>query len=206
MQLNSAYLSLRQRKADHKQWTCDEVIVAFEAVAHANNLPVDSINAVSAYFKAELPDGSYLAAIGVDDLAHIVTDKLRRIRVSKVTNEICAPPNRNMATTAAAAVVPLTQSSVFVGSGAVGASESSFVPEHKANAAPLIPQVDSTVRAPPKSPSGSARVEPLVRSLSAFVFCHGPRLSMLIVHVTCVCVGRAAPVAAVPRLAARAIT
>jgi hypothetical protein len=87
----AAYWSLRLRKADHTQWTCDEVVVAFTAVAHSNSLRVDSINAVIAYFKAELPDGSFLAAMGTDDsyLAHIVSDKLRRVRVSKVINEIC---------------------------------------------------------------------------------------------------------------------
>jgi hypothetical protein len=88
----AAYWLLRLRKADHTQWTCNEVVVAFTAVAHSNGLPADTIDAVIAYFKAELPDGSFLAEVGTDasHLTPIITIPMRRIRAAKLINGICA--------------------------------------------------------------------------------------------------------------------
>jgi hypothetical protein len=90
----AVYWSLLLRQADHTQWTCDEVVAAFAAVAHTNGLPADTIDAVIAYFKAELPNGSYLAVVGTDDsfIAPVVTNKMRRVRVTEVINMLCSSP------------------------------------------------------------------------------------------------------------------
>jgi hypothetical protein len=90
----AAYWALRVRQPDHTQWTCAEAVVAFTAVAHASGLPADSIHAVIAYFKAELPDGSFLADVATNDshLRPVIAIDMRRMRVANIIGEMCSVP------------------------------------------------------------------------------------------------------------------
>ena len=85
----AAYWSLRLRKNDHTQWTCDEVVTAFTAVAHMKDLASDSIAELIAYVKKERVDGSILSEVESDMLAQ-VSGQARRARVSQILKALCA--------------------------------------------------------------------------------------------------------------------
>jgi hypothetical protein len=86
----AAYWSLRLRKTDHTQWTCDELVVAFAAVAHSHGLPVDSIDAVTAYVRTEGVSGSILAVVESEMVAQ-VTGLARRANLTIILKKLCSP-------------------------------------------------------------------------------------------------------------------
>jgi hypothetical protein len=86
----AAYRSLRARKVDHTQWTCDEVVTAFVAVASSLKLPDEAIDAVVAYIRKEDVDGSILRDVEAD-LTVLMSSQARRARVSQILKALCAP-------------------------------------------------------------------------------------------------------------------
>jgi hypothetical protein len=86
----AAYWSLRLRKADHTQWTCDDVITAFAAVAHIKDLASDSLDAVVSFVSKEKVDGSILSEVE-SDIVSQVSGQVRRARVSQILKVLCAP-------------------------------------------------------------------------------------------------------------------
>ncbi len=85
-----AYWTLRLQKPEHTAWTCDEVVAAFSLVAHASKLPVDSTDAVIAYFASESVDGSILKAV-IGDIMSVVQLVARRERLKNIVAVLCAP-------------------------------------------------------------------------------------------------------------------
>ena len=86
----AAYWTLRLQKPEHTAWTCDEVVAAFLLVAHAAKLPVDSTDAVIAYFASESVDGSILKAV-IGDIMSVVQLVARRERLKNIVAVLCAP-------------------------------------------------------------------------------------------------------------------
>jgi hypothetical protein len=131
----AANWSLRLRKIDHTQWTCDEVVVAFTAVAHSKGLPVESIDAVVAYLSKENVDGSILSDVE-SDIASLVTNQARRARLVQILKLMC--------------------SSMVVGNPASAAAVSHFHHGHSASLVATTPATSIIMSANPGVGLGDA--------------------------------------------------
>jgi hypothetical protein len=86
----AACWSLRLRQADHTQWTCEELVVAFTAIAHMEGLALDAVDAVVARVLKNNLDGSTLIDVETA-MASCVLDQAHRFPVTQILKLLCSP-------------------------------------------------------------------------------------------------------------------